>query len=368
MVSSTKLTSSVISSTVSSASGVYTTSALSAPRFVTSSVSNITSVNKSVALPVTSVISSVSTPNNKPESNQVRSSTPKCLFVRPFEDSYSPIAARTNSKSPTIVSVASISLTSTAVSSSPTVTSPPTAPIVISSTFQQFTVSSGNSMTSLSSNVNSSVHNKVRLPTDVVVKSTKVSELRSTRIDTIRSSSAELLRSASSELPISTSVNIALVSSTIDTKPMTSDLKGSLPISTLTSTSHSLPPYQTCSKLELPEGGDTGSKVEDQDSDYESMSSDHSTSTITPKTECSRSSIKRESLSESTTTLGPENMAGKAEPADDSGHDLNVIIEESKIEDKVCMEGMTLCPTSGKFFRFNLSYNFLGFELATSRC
>ena len=367
MLSSTKLTSSVISSTVSSASSVYTTSALSAPRFVTSSVSNISSVNKSVALPVTSVISSASTPNNKPESNQVRSSTPKCLFVRPFEDSYSPIAARPNSKSPTNVSVASISMTSTAVSS-PKVTSPPTAPIVISSTFQPFTVSSGNSMTSLSSNVNSSVHNKVRLPTDVVVKSTKVSELRSTRIDTIRSSSAELLRSASSELPISTSVNVALVSSLIDTKPMTSDLKGSLPISTLTSTSHSLPPYQTCSKLELPEGGDTGGKVEDQDSDYESMSSDHSTSTITPKTECSRGSIKRESLSESTTTLGPEIMAGKAEPADDSGHDLNVIIEESKIEDKVCMEGMTLCPTSGKFFRFNLSYNFLGFELATSRC
>ena len=342
MLSSTKLTSSVISSTLSSASSVYTTSALSAPRFITSSVS---SVNKSVPLPVTSIKSSAGTPNNNPESNQMRSSTPKCLFVRPFEDSYSPIAARPNSKSPTNVSVASVSVTSTAVSSI-IMTSPSTAPIVISSTFQPLVVSSSNSMINLSSNVLSSVNNKVKLPTDVVVKSTKVSELRSTRIDTIRSSSAELLRSASSELPISTSINVSLVSSPIDTKPVAGDLKGSLAISTLTSTSHSLPPYQTCSKLELPEGGETGGKVEDQDSDYESMSSDHSTSTITPKIE--GSSIKRESLSESTTTLGPENLAGKAESADDSGHDLSVVGNASKIEDAVCMEGMTLCPTSGK--------------------
>ena len=352
MLSSSKLTSSVISSTLSSASSVYTTSALSAPRFVTSSVPN---VNKSVPLPVSSIKSSTSTPNNKPESSQMRSSTPKCLFVRPFEDSYSPIAARPNSKSPTNVSVASVSVTSTAVSSI-IMTSPSTAPIVISSTFQPLVVSSSNSMINLSSNVLSSVNNKVKLPTDVVVKSTKVSELRSTRIDTIRSSSAELLRSASSELPISTSINVSLVSSPIDTKPVAGDLKGSLAISTLTSTNQSLPPYQTCSKLELPEGGETGGKVEDQDSDYESMSSDHSTSTITPKIE--GSSIKRESLSESTTTLGPENLAGKAESADDSGHDLSVVGNASKIEDAVCMEGMTLCPTSGKFFRQNLTKPF----------
>ena len=388
-----------------SAPNAYISSALSAP-IISSAVNRSISSSPTIgsSLPATKV----STPVNIKSEPGLSSSTPKCLFARPFEDSYSPIA-RPNSRaslstpSPGLTSVSSASVLTPSNNSSVSqsflglVTQP-----CVSSTFQPI-LPSDNSAASETSSISDksgpSDDNKIVKSSDVAARPLSADAIKSSLGDdssessdnTKRSLSADMFTSASlvdpkmsSSSDVSKSVpanvkrspsndGIRSCSSIDSLRPLTSPVNSSdligvgngrrasnfVPISTssLSPGSGSSQQEFQPTKLEIPE-----TKAEDQDSDYESMSSDHSTSlsVVTTAANGGLTAIKRENVSD-IVTIGEKSesmdtseehvtcAAGVTIPPESSDFtDSGIAGDES--ESEVFMDGLTLCPTSGKFF------------------